>query len=755
MASEPQLANLSSEPPDKYQHYFSDNELNPSVQCGMILLDAIFGEGASALSETMVFALYQYAHLVQRIFFLSKPTTSKSTQTWLPNTFAEFKTDFQSNPATALKYYTRLKEFTGYGGTGFPSNVASHHRYGLWLFFDTQTNMIISGNLFISKIVPVTPQPQPTVRFVNEIWGVAADPLYMKSGAGASLLLGGLYYAGNILYDLYNSDATIQSINDDILFANLTVELEVAKDLFPFIDFMERFTFYARNGFSYASGEINTIYPNNTYVNNTPLNLVEFNSKYLKDNTSSIAFVRNLNNETVTLDAWKALYIVSVPNPDPASPIWFKTKTMNQYDENKLFEDFEIVFKKIKRSEASAPAPTQIGFITHSRYIVNNKLISTFKVPPKLEIIIINSPGYSTRMSSVSKSWNMNVKYLRNVSMDYLKKLFPSFKTTVRNGEQVIPLHTQHTFTYATSGGILFDVMHANNIREYLQIHCYDAGDFCPDMILGADLGGTTTDFAAAFFGAYNISNPTDYRLLQMTNNISKLDSLENHLFNGSDQNKLWLSNNGYTWPDSQFRFSPKKEELVNYGIRPDNKMLFHTTLKSFIDRMDTSNYTKIRLCLFSCGVTDDVHDNAIQQYFSGRNNHKISVSTAEYEKRINKLGEAIFDIYNMNISQYGLSPASAAIQSIADDVHIMNAFSFQTNLKGSRGSRKVSKGSRGSRKVSKGSRGSRKLSKGSRGSRKVSKGSRGSRKLSKGSRGSHKVSKGSKASTTNSLSNL
>jgi hypothetical protein len=640
MASEPQLANLSSEPANKYYQYTGVNAQASPIRCGILKLDAIFN---SNNSETIGFALYSYAHLVQRIFYLSNPTTSKSTQTWLPNTFAEFKTSMQNNQA---KYLQKLKELIGYGTTGFAHNVAEQSRYGLFMVFDTQYNTLVSGHLLVVKSVRTSPT---TTRLVTEIWGVAADPLYMKSGAGASLLLGTLDLAINIVDELYEHT---RGLDENIIANNLTIELEVAKDSFPFIDFMDRFTFYARNGFSYASGGISSLDASDV-VHNVDLSRYEFNSEYLLGN--SVSFVRDLaSNATLSLDDWKKMYAVSLPNTTQL--ILFRTKLISAFDSDKTKRDFSIVFNKIKRSTFNQTIPYQACWLSHSAYIPTAEgNLTTFKVPANVEIIIMNSPGYSTTLGTVPKNWNLNTKYLRNVPMDYIQKLFPPFKTVQKHGVQVVPLESRNAFTYATSGGVLLNVTNRDytDYQEYIQIHCYNAGDLCPDMRMTCKLGNTD-DFVASMFGLYNISLPEGYISLKMTNDVSTLNAMEGRLFNPTTDYMHQLNELGVVWPNQKYRSFPTKSYLQNKGYTNTSSKSFSGTLRNLSALFKSEN--KIRLCILSCANIDDEIDNYIKQAWSVRLNHTLKVDLLDYEKRINKLGEAIYDIYNANVSAYGLS---------------------------------------------------------------------------------------------------
>jgi hypothetical protein len=258
---------------------------------------------------------------------------------------------------------------------------------------------------------------------------------------------------------------------------------------------------------------------------------------------------------------------------------------------------------------------------------------------------------------------------------------------------------------------VLFDIDGGAN-QQYIQIHCYTGGDACPNLQLVAELGGNTTDWLASMFGAYNLSLTTNYKVLQMSDDPAKLDSLGGLLFPTSQEYYNRIRH--FQWPNKAFREFPTQLQLSQGGFSTTVPKVAEFTLENIAHQFQDPLLKK-RICIFSCGnVGNNATDAKIRDLWKQRINHTYKISMVDYGKRINRLGEVIYDIYNVDIGAYGLSPASK-FQAPVSPFALLD---MPAALPSPRASKRPSKASWGSRR---GSRRASKASKASKGSRRGS----------------------------------
>jgi hypothetical protein len=622
-----------------------ENAIRTIAENGTYKAELFFLDSIAALSvvpDSIMQTLFSYAQLVENIFILSNPTASRSTNKQIPNTFQEFKTKWIHNQdGFKEKFINRI----GFGNPGFADASVTARNYYLLCISNKTDNELVSGALLIDKVRSDV--------FIADVFGVAANPKYIGSGGGSALILSILYTP----FVFGTEDSRKKHF----------IQLEVAKDSYPFTEFIDRFIFYARNGFTTAKGSMQSIVENDVY--SIDLSKERFNSKYIlgAGNYDEVVGSAGLK---IGLESWKSGLKASTPTSD----VYFRTDAIASYDITKILTDLKSAMEKIKPSAQlsnalSIPLPTSLGFISHSGYVPtrDKKGIATFKVPDNLEIIIMNTPGYTTYSNIFSSNWAAVAKYFRYIPIDYLKKLFPPFKSTNINETQVVPLTSKAEFIHATSGGIMYNIT-GETISSSIQIHCYNSGDFCPELGFGVRLGPGSDDHASLLFGLYDMSSETepDYKKLYMTRDFNKLNSNENQLF---DERNPFMPYANDKWPDSRYRIWPLVQDNLNPShMVYDITISFGQLIQKIGELITHSRISsgKKRICIFSCGDIDSETNEKIKSLNALRKNQIYSVDQANYRKIIDRTGEAIFDIYNYGSYLGPRSPASAAAATAA-----------------------------------------------------------------------------------------
>lgn len=379
---------------------------------------------------------------------------------------------------------------------------------------DSEGNIEVFSTALIVEKPPSTRTP---LRW--EIWSVAANSNYMRAGATKFLM--------------YNI------IRFGIHYINGNIYLECDRESFPFITFFDRLMMYYKFGFqvttptaarvSRNSGAVETFDLKNIFVRKDPSsNDIQFNvssegvlspDTWISENEfrTSITLLYPVERSGVS----KAGKVVSLKHQTGE----FGGESTQQIVMQFIIND-PSYFEFINSQLASMTGPTiprslshipselfsgkSYGVLFHSEYVPNaaGDGFTLEQLPPNVELVIINSPGFFTYGSIMKAHWDFSQKYLQHFTIEQLKLIFKGI--TPQNGVLPIPTAANNAIPYVKA--IQQNLLIKLTVPEFdtqpiIQFHCYSPGDYYPDMEFSIRSGATSTDFIAPIHGVYDITS--------------------------------------------------------------------------------------------------------------------------------------------------------------------------------------------------------------------------------------------------------
>jgi len=437
--------------------------------------------------------------------------------------------------------------------TGFVDNPYTSIDYSL-LYVTSPGINIGSGPDIISTACIVHKNyssPTDADIFSAELWSVSSNMLYMRTGAARFMI-------NSFLLDSLRTFHTTGTKVD--------IYLEVDKESFPFITFYDRLLFYYKMGFDVVSkSDVSYITPDGNKgkidlqsisigydsttgnVIFTPDGTAYYSINEFKDFIPLIypqdtkASAAAASDATATASA-AAIFGLGAAGAAGATPIIMKYIYPDESIRSLLtFRLRAETYRHSPSSRSRTLMPISTNKVDgnsycalfHSNYKLSTDLPNTFetkKVPPGVEVIIINSPGFYTASPMIRENWDFCQRFLQHVSIDVLKTIFrgiqPISVTTPTGGiEQRIPAPSAsgdakdkiaymkaiqqnllfHFPSLILSGGTLID--------SIIQFQCYGTGDLYPELELGTTLGvdelgnPTSSDFVASIHGLFDITS--------------------------------------------------------------------------------------------------------------------------------------------------------------------------------------------------------------------------------------------------------
>jgi hypothetical protein len=498
-----------------------------------------------------------------------------------------------------------------------------------------------------------------------------------ETGVGSALFL-------SILHDMMQGPAT--------QFSQLRI---LADSYYPFYSFNKQFEFFVGAGFHSISGSVDVIQlqggASEAYTH-SDMSLIRCFSTFHTENMSRIE-PQIAISETMRLGLSE--FNGRFPIMRPNTSVIFVSDVANKYDAARLTAVLKV-FQAIPILPHSSKKPAEyIAFLNHSNYVLNHSKctniirgalvpvagcssthlnpsnIAVFKVPPRVEVVIMNSPGFQTTSASVPICWNFMIKYLNEFTIDELQKIFPPFQS---HGEQGIPTDI-FNLCNATSGGI----MHILD-GMYIQIHSYKADNYCPDMSVGINNYGPTNgmnpqtyDFVAPIYGAYKIPKLNEdmkyydrsaRRYMDYKTLLWKTDDYD--LFKDLDEKVHAEALTGFNTPeyngtpDQKLLVAPvKATEYADIAA----KVPYYTRLSDVIGYSQTGSDDVVRYYLLSCGSIEDTVQQNIRNALSifpyiHNSLHVQSNTLADFKHGLDRTGEILYDMFRYAQNPV-LSPAS------------------------------------------------------------------------------------------------
>lgn len=640
------------------------------------------------LQETL---LVDYLRLLPKVAILADPTKSRSQM------LEHLLTHVTKEAVQKSMAYYLPASFGGLDAVG--GEMAASKTQALLCVHDGEGHFVC-GCMLLFKFYSGSKDPSRT-----EIWNHLQNPQYWSDGRGDD------YYT--FLY-LSAMEATRE------YFAKLNGTEGVAKMIagvnprpFPLQDFYDRLLVFGRSGFTVPSGQFTIVLASGTPVYETFENYA-FTSRFYRDGAVVDTFVDRRTGTSFTLEDMRKTYPLLYPywmdaktlrakSDVQQNPILLATNPLSDYDPMRIQKELARIGKAALPRPLSelykAPVEQTYGFLSHSAYqrVPTENALEMFRLPADVEVLIFNSPGYSTHSEAVKQNWNATAKYFRHVPIQALKMMYPGFRETGKGHLSVDPLR----FLDATSGGILTTVQHTNFLSK-IQVHAYAGGDACPNLFHKCTMGSKTKDFVATLFGMFQFLNVPNYKDI-MFKSAQKTYYADSDLMFG-DMRRFHLLGS----PDQRMRIYPTREDL-EIQFFDDEEFVFEMTTSKIVDLLKSRVVSRgpKRLVLFSCGdlvmhtPEDVVVNETLKRIADLRKSYSVHLeSDALYRRHIYRMGEGLFDLF-------GSLPAAFSMAS-------MPALT-ETMRRGSRGSRGIrgSRGSRGSRGIRsntrRGSRGSRK----------------------------------------------
>ena len=561
----------------------------------------------SADDVTFVSACY---YLIRAIFSFTTLMSGAGVETPVLTTFEEHR-----------DYFTSLYS------EGFPDGTytLTSKTIGLYYVYSRE-RQVLSCCVGIYKIY-TTGDP------VFEVWGVASNPYYQRSGATKFLL-------ANII------KASYQSVFPFVV--NYKIRLEVARDSFPYITFYDRLLMYYKHGFEVVPALTAPTAPILTDEGVGSLNLSEITISYRFNVDGPIG---TYNDQEFPISNFKT-YIPLLYSPSDPVYMEHKAHIISAVTSKTTIELLKLSEPKM----LSDILPTKFLYtLYHSNYVVDpeTNLIRSRKLPPNVELVIMNTPGYYTYHDIVSLNWLFAQTVLSEMSIEKLGLVFRGMKSSL-TGEIPSPLIGNNSIPYIQSieNNLLFRFTY-HTTRPVLHFHCYKPGDYYPELVLTVgEPSPTGTDFAALMYGVYDIPKGETNAMAERVRDDYYAALSDEATFDGNN----WLPDHTRHLQKDKFRgrhvnLSDLITDIVTEYDEGNNAPV------------EPHPENRIRIYVFSCGnVYPPGYDEAFQaatQSYAGR---IVDVSSRdEYETALDHIGQTLDISFGHNIPVAAAGGAGAA----------------------------------------------------------------------------------------------
>ena len=269
-----------------------------------------------------------------------------------------------------------------------------------------------------------------------------------------------------------------------------------------------------------------------------------------------------------------------------------------------------------------------IGVISHSRcdiHTINRiRQIKSYKLPPNVELITINTLGYSTYGGTIKHAWDAFQRYLLNIPIEILKQYCPGVRPEKSGGYTYLPAPAQvvagaplqaedFSFINSVKASLRYKFTDISG-EPYVQFNAYGPGDLVPDFHLCAEVltpGIPCADFISPIAGFYE-SNST-FRNLTTEEIADFMPQLAPVTVDGVPM-ILSICVNGI--PDS-------KKGILKEGVgtrrKINDRYYWDLDLSTFIEIIKSvemfalpsvpSKEKRIRILIISCATTVDRSD--------------------------------------------------------------------------------------------------------------------------------------------------
>ncbi len=517
--------------------------------------------------------------------------------------------------------------FTSLYSEGFPDDPATLTSKTIGLYYVySRERQVLSCCVGIYKIYTVGDP-------VLEVWGVASNPYYQRSGATKFLL-------ANIINTSY------QSIFPFVL--NYKIRLEVARDSFPYITFYDRLLMYYKHGFEVVPALTAPIAPILTNAGVGSLNLSDIKISYVLGVDGPIG---TYNDHMFPILNFKT-YIPLLYSP--AENVY-----MEHVPDIVSHATSGLDVESLRRSEPtmlSDKIPTNFLYtLYHSNYIVDpeTNLIRSRKLPPNVELVIINTPGYYTYHDIVSLNWLFAQTVLSEMSIEKLNLIFRGMKSNL-TGEIPSPLIGNNSIPYLQSieNNLLFKFMYHPG-APVLQFHCYKPGDYYPELVLSVDEPSPTgTDFAALMYGVYDIPNGEINPMGERVRDEYYIPLSNEETFDRAN----WL-------PDHTRHLRKDKFRELEVNLSDLIARIVTDYTDGEVETMGRPPENRIRIYVFSCGnVYPPVYDAAFQAATLSYSGRIVDIASFdEYVDALTQIGQTLDISFGHNIPVAAANNGSAA----------------------------------------------------------------------------------------------
>ena len=551
---------------------------------------------SSALSADDVTFVSACYYLIRAIFSFTTLMSGAGVETPVLTTFEEYR-----------DYFTSLYS------EGFPdgTDTLMNKTIGLYYVYSRE-RQVLSCCVGIYKTYTIGDP-------VLEIWGVASNPYYQRSGATKFLL-------ANIINTSY------QSIFPFVV--NYKIRLEVARDSFPYITFYDRLLMYYKHGFEVVPAATAPILTDSG-VSDLNLSDIKISYKFGVDGP-----IGTYNDQEFPISNFKT-YIPLLYSPSDPVYMEHKAHVISAVTSKTTIE----LLKRSEPKMLSDTLPTKFLYtLYHSNYLVDpeTNLIRSRKLPPNVELVIMNTPGYYTYHDIVAYNWSFAQTVLSHMTIEKLNLIFRGMKSSL-TGEIPSPLIGNNSIPYIQSieNNLLFKFTY-HPTHPVLHFHCYKPGDYYPELVLSVDEPKPTgTDFAALMYGVYDIPN----------GETNPMDERVRDAYYTSLSNKATFDRNNWL-PDHTRHLRKDKFRETHINLSDLIARIVEDYTDGEDETMGHSSEKRIRVYVFSCGnVYPPGHNTAFQAATLSYSGRMVDIeSLEEYADALTQIGQTLDISFGHNI---------------------------------------------------------------------------------------------------------
>ena len=474
---------------------------------------------------------------------------------------------------------------------------------GSYLFYvrNTDTNDIIACCDVVYS--------QSTSDEINlSIYYVVSNPIYMRMGAIKFMMYTIYSYFYYISRDLFIGVGRF-----DFESIKINIRLHVAKDSFPFINFYDRFLLYAKLGFTPISGTVGTFL--NTYYD-----------------IKNISIAADIYDDSCTPGTFTYIGSDGKPITDSLCSIKKHIPIIYPTGDNIVMQcmvhnlDIEKIKKKLEPFELIIAKPVEIvmpnvqrAIIAHTGIVhdaTNPDFFMTAQLPTNVELVLCTTPGSFIYDSTLIKFKQFYRTYMEDKPIVFLKQAFANYKTVSGKGIPSESLNDGIDYIQATSGSIIFNKENSPPIvNEHIQLHCYEPGDYYPNIKLLVYTGkDADKNYASSIAAIYDLKD-------SVFSVYSQLPSISQLIVKKPNIDKTYAN----TW-----------------------------YLKDFIDKYGAIKDKRIRIMIFTCGVTSDSEkDKRLRELSLKKLSAQITTSEADLESKLGSVGKGLDIMFGKYRSDY------------------------------------------------------------------------------------------------------